>query len=70
MTGHWGWMAGILIGLLILVVGVILLAVYVMRRQGPGGGSRDSAIEVLQKRYAAGEISQEEYETRKRDLGA
>jgi len=37
---------------------------------GGESGSRapDSALEVLKKRYARGEIGKEEYEERKRDL--
>jgi putative membrane protein len=32
--------------------------------------SRDSALAVLRERYARGEISKEEYESRRRDLAA
>jgi putative membrane protein len=33
------------------------------------GGSSESAREILDKRYAGGEIGKEEYEEKKRDMG-
>ena len=69
---HWGfgfghWFFGILIWVVILLVLVGLV-------RGIGGfGSSDgkrnkSAREILEERYARGEIDQEEFERKKRDL--
>ncbi len=49
-----------------LIVGGVLLVKWFM---GQGGASReDSALEILKKRYARGEINKQEFEERKRDL--
>lgn len=55
----------------IVVLGLIVwLVVAAIRR--PGGSQNStwsgSALEVLKKRYARGEISKEEYEEKKKDL--
>lgn len=55
----------------VLIVGlVIVVGVFMFRK---AGGSRtangdESARDVLDKRYARGEIGDDEYEKRKRDL--
>jgi putative membrane protein len=64
---------------LLLVLGVVLLAVVVVRavgggvtREGRSGGSqaeRSQARQVLDERYARGELSTEEYRERLRVLG-
>jgi putative membrane protein len=68
----WGWIAG---GLVMLVFwgGLIALVVYVVR-----GGARSSRVgneqithdarNILAERFARGEISEEEFEQRKRVL--
>ncbi len=49
-----------------LVVGVVLIVKWLI---APGGTSReDSALEILKKRYARGEITKQEFEERKRDV--
>lgn len=71
--GGWGWGLGIwgLILNIALIVGVVLLIIWVVRRAFPnsgGGGfssdpsSPDSAREILRIRYARGEISREQYQ--------
>ena len=58
----------------IVVVGLIVWAVVAaVQRPGESGGSThssDSALEVLKRRYAGGEINKDEFEQRRRDLGA
>ncbi len=65
--GGWYWPA-IMIGIIFVLI-IAGVAVLVLRRQ-PGDGEGDTAIEILRKRYARGEISKEEFEEKKRDLGA
>ena len=54
------------------VVGVIVWAVAgAVRRSGESsrsGGSSDSPLEILKRRYASGELTKEEFDARKRDL--
>ena len=56
---------------LVVLAAVVVGAVYLARhfaRHGPS--SRDeSALDILQKRYARGEITKEQYEEMKRNLG-
>jgi len=68
-----GWMPMMGFGMLFmalfwvaLIVGGVLMVKWLM---GQGGASRgDSALEILKKRYARGEINKEEFDERKRDL--
>jgi putative membrane protein len=77
--GDWGWGWGIF-GMLMMTVfwgGLILLVVYAIRGsasrgdQGTGTHSRhrDSALTILEERYARGEIDRDEFEERRRTLG-
>lgn len=75
MMGGWmGPFAGLLwmIAVAAIVVGAILLIRYlwtVGHGSTPGArGGRSEALELLDKRYAAGEIEREEYLKRKEDL--
>ena len=56
----------------IVVIGLIVWAVVVaVRRPGESDSSNrpvDSALEILKRRYARGEINKEEYEAKKKDL--
>ncbi|MDW7727247.1 MAG: SHOCT domain-containing protein [Candidatus Methanoperedens sp.] len=52
---------------ILVIIGLVLLIKYLWG----GGGARkeqESALEILKKRYARGEISKEEFEERKNDL--
>jgi putative membrane protein len=64
---------GILVGMVVIffiLVGLVILAVWAMRRSGGLGGSArpQTAREVLELRYARGEITREEYQQMKQDL--
>jgi putative membrane protein len=55
---------------IVIIAVVAWLAVALMsspRHSKPTHGSK-SALEILKERYAAGEISREEYEVKKRDM--
>ncbi len=76
MMGAYGWMAGfgglgMLLGTLVWVAVVALL---VWGLAGAFGGARanprEDALDILKRRYAAGEITSEEFETARRALAA
>ncbi len=80
--GGWGWGNGMYwfpylwIGFgvrVVVIAGVVVGVVYLVRalvRQNWRGSRRDeSALDIIQKRYARGEITKEEYEEMKRNLG-
>ncbi len=69
MSG-WGWGMG-LFGLffMLLLVGVIVWAVWVAaRRPSQSDGVRRRALDLLDERYASGNIEREDYLQRKADL--
>jgi len=61
-----GMLAGLIINILVIVA-IIWLVVWLVRRIAPSGGGigtiagRPSAREILQARYARGEITREQY---------
>ena len=74
---HWGW--GFWWICPLFAIFMIIVCIFVMRRflcmsgghfMGGGfrGPSADSAVEILKRRYALGEISKKEYEEMKRDI--
>jgi putative membrane protein len=77
--GMGGW--GVGLGVLLLVVLFILFAVWLSHRPGMraiGGGcctpvgtytSGRNALDIAKERYARGEITKDQYEQIKRDLG-
>ena len=76
----WGWGHGYygfpfwLVGAgfrLIFLAAVAVGVVYLVRhftRQGWRGHDEESALDILQRRYARGEITKEQYEEMKRNL--
>jgi len=68
MMGGFGGM-GLMSLVWIIVLGLIIWAIVAAVRHPAGSGSSlNSAMNVLQRRYARGEINKEEYEDKKRDL--
>lgn len=81
MNWNWGWggMMGGGLGMIAFWVLVIALVIWAVRgltensRQsqppaGTPGGERPTPLEILQARYARGEVSRDEYEAIRRDL--
>lgn len=70
-SGWWGWWMMVP---MVLVWGLIIWGVVALVQRGvstAGGGSypaRESALELLKKRYARSEISKEEYQEKRRDI--
>ena len=71
-TSFWNVGLTLLFGLLILA-GVILLIIWVVRSSGGGSAnqpqSANVALEVAQHRYASGEITKEQYDEIRVNLG-
>ncbi len=53
---------------LIIFVVLILIVVKLFQGQQSSTGSTENALDILNKRYARGEITKEEYEQMKKDL--
>lgn len=69
--GGWMGMGGpfMLIFWVLLIVGAVLLVRWLLAHaNGPDRGQRRTALDILQERYARGEIGREEYEQKRRDL--
>jgi putative membrane protein len=55
----------------LIIVGIVLVVRWLLeqgRRGGGAGPEGESALDILKKRYARGEIGPEEFEAKKRDL--
>ena len=81
MYGNWGgnalgwgnhfWGGGLMIVFALLFIGLVAFAVYWAAKRGwkgPSEGRKDDPLEILDARYARGEISTEEYRTMKSEL--
>ncbi len=75
--GAAGWV-GLILNFVVtvgLLAGLALLVVWALRRdrahaaQAPYAAGRPSAKEILQARYARGEITREQYELARQDIG-
>ncbi len=73
-NGFIGWGMGFGFIFMLLFWGLILLGIatlirWLMTLSSPNRNSRDkSPLDIVQERYARGEIDREEYEQKKRDL--
>ena len=68
----WGWGGmgtGMLLFWILLIAALVLLAKnFWSDNAGKSGEKEKSALDILQERYARGEIGREEYEQKKHDL--
>lgn len=69
MTGGWyGWgLLGMLLHMILLgafIIGVVYFIVRIVRGSG-GYDPRNNALDLLKRRYASGEISEEEFDRMK-----
>ncbi|MBI3989131.1 MAG: SHOCT domain-containing protein [candidate division NC10 bacterium] len=68
--GGWGF-GGLFMTVfwILLIVGLVLLIKWLWEQSGgkPSQGN-ESALDILKKRYARGEINKEEFEEKKKDL--
>ena len=73
MGGTWGlWGISMMVVMLVfwglVIAGLVFGIRWLLTERKPPAGDR--ALAVLRERYASGEISKEEFETRRRDLEA
>jgi len=61
----WLWMVPMMV---LFWVGLIALVIFVIRAFARPTSTSDSALDTVRRRFAAGEISQDEYEKTKRAL--
>jgi len=62
--GNWLWMAG----MMVLFWGVIVVLAFFAIRAFSGPKSTDQALDILRRRLAGGEITQEEFEKTRKAL--
>ena len=69
---NWGWMVGGWIMMLlfwaVIIAGIVVLVRALSRPSVSAQPGPDSALEILRRRYAAGEISKEQFEEMKHTL--
>ena len=70
--GGWGMGMGFVFMLLfwgLVILGIAVLIRWLLAQSPPSRGSRvRTPLEIVQERYARGEIDREEYEQKKRDF--
>jgi len=67
-SGHGGWMMGGM-GLLHVLFWILIIIGAVLVVQWVSGSGKESALEILKKRYAKGEIDSVAFERMKKDIG-
>ncbi len=70
MFGPWGWgmMVFMMLFWVVLLVGLVVLIVWAIRQfAGPGRGT-ERPLDILERRYARGEITREEYDRMKQEI--
>lgn len=53
---------------ILIIVGIVALVKWMLGPRAGQGGQSGSALDILNQRYARGEIDEEEYRKKKRDL--
>ena len=53
----------------LIILGIVALVTWVGRQGRPQGAAQESPLDILKKRYAKGEISKDDYESMKKELG-
>ncbi len=64
------WIGPVLMVLFVIaiILGIVFFVRYLVR-QDRKSGPEDSALEILKRRYAKGDITKQEYEEKRKDLG-
>ncbi len=66
MMGWWGF-GGPIIGIIFMAL-IVFLFIRLFSAGGIYHSRQDSALDILKKRYAKGEITKEEYDRMKKDI--
>jgi putative membrane protein len=64
----WGYGGFGLLWMALLWASVILLVVWAIRRPEANNGRTSRAMDILEERFARGELDAEEFESRRREL--
>jgi putative membrane protein len=66
-----GWGVGMIamVAFWVFIIAAIVWAFRAADRRAFPGGHRETPLEILQRRYASGDIGRDEYEQKRRDLG-
>jgi len=68
-TGGWIWMTLMMVLVIVAVVAFVVMLLRNMNSdRSASNGQHESAMDVLARRYAAGDIDEEEYERRRSKL--
>ncbi len=67
-TGMMGWIWLVWLGAAVLLVMLIIVGLWALRRPAAGGSAGDNPLAILKRRYARGEISFEQFEAMKQKL--
>ena len=65
----WGWIGLGLVHMIVFWALVILVFAALLKWQGGGSLSESGAMEILKARYAKGELTREQFEQMKKELG-
>ncbi len=70
--GYYGWGMGfgwilMIVFWVLVILGIVMLAKFIAR-SGRQGATEESALDILRKRYASGEITAEEFKKIKDDI--
>lgn len=73
---HWDysyfpWMGMMYLGMILFLLLAGILVILFLRRYPPHGGMppSETPLDILKRRYAGGEITREQYEQMRRDIG-
>ena len=66
--GLFGWLMMLLFWILIIVGVVFVVRWFISEGKAKGLRTEETALDILKKRYASGEIDKDQFETMKREL--